>query len=129
MLLPCSESQCSRHIGLCPPAVLCGFCSRALLAFKARCSGSYSSRCQTPRLGSLMGGGCQNSLNCNVIIFQFVVTHSAGIGFDYYGGSALPAILLWLLSLGGRTSFGRFKSFLSMVVQWLVVILMFCKTS
>ena len=45
------------------------------------------------------------SLSCNVIIFQFVVTHSAGIGFDYYGGSALPTILLWLLSLGGRTSF------------------------
>lgn len=38
-------------------------------------------------------------LSCNVITSQFVVTHLAGIGFDYYGGSAPPTILWFLLCL------------------------------
>lgn len=65
------------------------------------------------------GRASELSLSCNGMIFQFVVTHSAGIGFDYYGGSAPPPVLSWLpLRLWVvEHLFCRFRSFLSMVVR------------
>ena len=82
------------------PPVLWSSCTRALLAFKAKCSGGSSSRGQTLRLGSLTWGSglsllCENL--CNIIIFQFVGPPSGGYTIWLCRESAPPTILLWLL--------------------------------
>ena len=66
------------------PLVLCSSCTQALLAFKAKCSGSSSSQCQTSRLGSLTWGSEVSLLwenLCDTIIFQFVGHPPGGYGF------------------------------------------------
>ena len=54
------------------PPVLWNSCDQTLLAFKARFTGGSSSRCQTPRLGSLTWGSELSLLwenFCGIIIF------------------------------------------------------------
>ena len=80
--------------------VLWSSCGQALMTFKAKCSGSTSSWCQTPRLGSLTWGSELSFLQenlCDMIIFQSVGHPPGGYGTWFYHECAPPAISLWLL--------------------------------
>ena len=109
--------------------VLWSSCNQAPLAFKTKCSGGSSSWCQTPRLGSLTWGSELSLLwenFCDIINFQFVVTHLVGIGFDCITNVPfLPSRCGFSFVFGCKIFFGNFLSCLLMVVQQLVVILVF----
>ena len=82
------------------PPVLLKSCHQILLSFKVWFSRSFSSRCWTPRLGSLTWGS-EPSLQwvhfCGISVLQFVSHPSGCYGFWFYCDSAPPTISLWLL--------------------------------
>ena len=88
-----------------------------------------SSQCQTPRLGNLVWGSELSFLwenFCGIIILQFVGHPPRLYGIWLYCECTPPTISLWLLLYVFECrmfSFGSFQSFLLMVVQQLVVIL------
>ena len=80
------------------PQVLWKSFNQTLLAFKARFSG-YSTRCWTPRLGSLTRGSELPLLwdnFCGIIIFWFVGGPSGGYGNWFDHDSTPLTRLLWL---------------------------------
>ena len=109
------------------PPVLSKSCNQMSLAFKVWFSRNSSSRCQTPRLGSLTWGS-ESSLQwvdfCGIIVLQFV-SHPAVMGFDFIViVPLLPSHCGFSFVFGCRVSFLVCSSiFLSMIVQQLAVIL------
>ena len=74
------------------------FYDQVPLAFKAKCSGGFSFRCQTLRSGCLMWGSELSFLWENlyhVIIFQFVGHPPGGYGIWLYCECTPPTISLW----------------------------------
>ena len=110
------------------PPVLVKSCNQIPLAFQVWFSRNSSSRCQTPRLGSLMWGS-EPSLQwvdfCGISVLQFVSDPPSSYGIWFYCGCTLPTVSLWLLLFFGcGVSFLVSSSvFLLMIVQQLVVIL------
>ena len=105
---------------VCPPRVeslfppeLLKSCSQIPLAFKVWFSRNSSSRCQTPRLGSLTWGS-EPSLQlvdfCGINVLQFVSHPPSSYGIWFYFDCTPPTISLWLfLCLGMRgIFFGEF---------------------
>ena len=92
---------------LCPPRVeslffpvLLKCCNQIPLAFKVWFFGNSSSRCWTPRLGSLTWGSepfLQWVYFCGIIILQLVSHPPSGYGIWFYCNCAPPTISLWLL--------------------------------
>ena len=126
---PCA---CPPRVESLFPPVLWSSCTQAPLAFKAKGSGGSSSQCQIPRLGSLMWDSKLSLLwgkLCDIIIFQFVGRLPSGYGVLLYRESApLPSCCGFFFVFGCRISFfGRFQSFLSIVVQQSVVIGVFVR--
>ena len=82
------------------PPVLSKSCSQILLVFKVWFSRNSSSRCQTPRLGSLRWGS-EPSLQwvdfCGIRVLQFVSHPPSSYGIWFYCDCATPTISLWLL--------------------------------
>ena len=82
------------------PPVLLKSCNQIPLAFKVWFSRNSSSRCQTPRLGSLTWGS-EPSLQwvdfCGVSVLQFVSHPPSSYGIWFYCDCAPPTISLWLL--------------------------------
>ena len=82
------------------PPVLSKPCNQIPLAFKVWFSWNSSSRCQTPRLRSLMWGS-EPSLQwvdfCGIIVLQFVGHPPSGYGTWFYCDCAPPTVSLWLL--------------------------------
>ena len=110
--------------------VLWSSCHQAPLAFKAKCSGGSSSLCQIPRLGSQTWGSELSLLwenLCDTIIFQFVGHPPSRYGiWLYHKYALLLSCCGFFFVFGHRISFfGRFQSFLLMVVQQIVVVLVF----
>ena len=97
--------------------------------FKPKSPVGFSFQYQTPRLGILTWNLVFSLLGdklCYIIIFYFVVTYLTCMGFDYIMKSPLlPYCCDFSLSLNVEYLFGRFQSFVSIVVQQLVVILVF----
>ena len=92
---------------VCPPRVeslfcpvLSKSCNQIPLAFKVWFSRNSSSRCRTPRLGSLMWGS-EPSLQwvdfCGISVLQFVSHQPSSYGIWIYCDCAPPTISLWLL--------------------------------
>ena len=92
---------------VCPPRVeslfspvLSKSCNEIPLAFKVWFSGNSSSRCQTPRLGSLTWGS-ETSLHwvdfCVIIVLQFVSHPPCSYGIWFYCDCTPPTISLQLL--------------------------------
>ena len=103
--------------------VLWSSCIHGPLASKAKCFGGSSSWSQTLRLKILNWGSKLSLLleNLNdIIIFRFVGRPLGGYGSWWCDKNVHPVILSPLLCLEYRTSFfGKFQSFLSMVVKQL----------
>ena len=82
------------------PPVLWKSCNQIALAFKVWSSGNSSSRCWTPRLGSLTWGS-EPSLQwvdfCGIIVLQFVSHPPSGYGIWFYCDCAPPTVSLQLL--------------------------------
>ena len=82
------------------PLVLSKSCNQISLAFKVRFSGNSSSRCRTPRLGSLTWGS-EPSLQwvdfCGITVLQFVSHPPTGYGIWFYCDCAPPTNSLWSL--------------------------------
>ena len=82
------------------PPVLSKSCNQILLAFKVWFSRNSSSRCRTPRFGSLMWGS-KPSLQwvdfCGISVLQFVGHPSSSYGIWFYCYCAPPTISLCLL--------------------------------
>ena len=82
------------------PPVLSTSCNQIPLAFKVWLSRNSSSRCQTPRLGSLTWGS-EHSFQwvdfCGVSVLQFVSHPPSSYGIWFYCDCAPPTISLWLL--------------------------------
>ena len=82
------------------PTVLSKSCNQIPLAFKVWFSGNSSSRCWTPRLGSLMWGS-EPSLQwvdfCDISVLQFVSHPPSSYGIWFYCDCAPPTISLRLL--------------------------------
>ena len=82
------------------PPVLSESCNQIPLAFKFWFSRNSSSRCQTPRLGSLTWGS-EPSLQwvdfCGISVLQFVSHPPSSYGIWFYCDCAPPTISLWLL--------------------------------
>ena len=75
--------------------VLCSSCTQALIASQASCSGSFSSQCQTPRLGILTWGSELSLLwenFCRSLLSSLGLVHLGGMAFDQIV-SALPLLL------------------------------------
>ena len=89
----------SRVESLFPP-VLPKSCNQILLAFKVWFSRNSSSRCQTPRLGSLTWGS-EPSLQwvdfCGICFLQFVSHPPSSYGIWFYCDRAPPTVSLQLL--------------------------------
>ena len=92
---------------VCPPSVeslfppvLSKSCNQILLAFKVWFSRNSSSRCRTPRLGSLSWGS-EPSLQwvdfCGISVLQFVSHPPSSYGNWFYCDCAPPTISLWIL--------------------------------
>ena len=91
---------------VCPSRVECfsqslwTSCPQALLVLKAKYSGIFSSRCQTPRLGRLM---CGSELSLwwenlyDIINFKFLRCPPSGCGTWLHHENASAAVSLWLL--------------------------------
>ena len=112
------------------PPVLSKSCNQVPLGFKVWFSRNSSSRCQTPRLGSLTWGS-EASLQwvdfCGISVLQFVSHPPSSYGIWFCCDCASPTV-----SMGFSFVLGRGVSFLvsssvllSMIVQQLVVILVF----
>ena len=91
---------CSPRVESLFPQVLSMSCNQILLAFKVWFSWSSSSRCWTPRLGSLMWGS-EPSLQwvdfCGISVLQSVSHAPSSYGIWFYCDCAPPTISLWLL--------------------------------
>ena len=89
----------SRLESLFPP-VLLKSCNQISLAFKVWFSRNSSSRCCTPRLGSLTWG-LEPSLQwvdfCGISVLQFVSHPPSSYGIWFYCDCAPPTVSLWLL--------------------------------
>ena len=105
----CSFPWVLMHILLCVcpprmeslfPPVLSKSCNQIPLAFKVWFSRNSSSRCQTPRLGSLRWGS-EPSLQwvdfCGISVLQSVSHPSSSYGSWFHCDCALPTVSLWLL--------------------------------
>ena len=109
------------------PPVLSKSCNQILLAFKVWFSRNSSSRCRTPRLGSLTWGS-EPSLQwldfCGISVLQCVSHPPSSYGIWFYCDCAPPTISLWLLLCLWVWGIVLVSSsvFLSMIVQQLVVI-------
>ena len=82
------------------PPVLSKSCSQISLAFKVWFSRNSSSRCQTPRLGSLTWGSepsLQSVDLCGISVLQFVSHPRSSYGIWFYCDCTPPTISLWLL--------------------------------
>ena len=81
------------------PLVLLKSCNQTPLAFKVWFSRNSSSRCRTPRLGSLMWGS-EPSLQWvdfyGISLLQFVGHPPSSYGIWFYCDCTLPTISLWL---------------------------------
>ena len=95
------------------PLVVPKSCNQILVAFKVWFSRNSSSRCQTPRLGSMMCGS-EPSLQwvdfCGTCFLHFVSHPPSSYGIWFYCDSALPTVslrLLLCLSMWG-VFFGEF---------------------
>ena len=88
------------RVGSLFPAVLLKSCNQFPLGFKVWFSMNSSSRCQTPRLGSLMWGS-EPSLQwvdfCGVSVHQCVNHPPSSYGIWFYSDCAPPTISFWLL--------------------------------
>ena len=110
------------------PPVLSKSCNQIMLAFKVWFSRNSSSRCWTPRLGSLTWGS-EPSLQwvdfCGISILQFVSHPPSSYGIWFYCDCTPPTVSLWLLLCLWIWGISLVSShvFLSMIVQRLVVIL------
>ena len=82
------------------PPVLSKFCNQILLGFKVWFSRNSSSRCWTPRLGSLTWGS-EPSLQwvdfCGISVLPFVSHPLSSYGIWFYCDCAPPTISLWIL--------------------------------
>ena len=82
------------------PPVLSKSCNQFPLGFKVWFSRNFSSRCWTPRLGSLTWGS-EPSLQgvdfCHVSVLQSVSHPPSSSGIWFYCDCAPPTISLWLL--------------------------------
>ena len=82
------------------PPVLSKSCNQIPLAFKVWFSRNSSSRCQTPRLGSLTWGS-EPSLPwvdfCGISVLQFVSHPPSSYGIWFYFDCTPPTVSLWLL--------------------------------
>ena len=106
--------------GVSVSPVLWNSCNQTLLAFKIIISGGSSSSCQAPSLQSLTWRSRLSLLwenFCGISIFLFMSHPPRRCEILFYHDHTSPTVLLWLLCLGYK------KSFLSMVVQQLVVVL------
>ena len=82
------------------PQVLLKSCNHIPLAFKVWFSRNSSSRCQTPRLGSLTWGSeplLQWVDFCGISVLQFVSHPPSSYGIWFYCDCAPPTVSLWLL--------------------------------
>ena len=90
---------CPPRVGSLFPPVL-SICNQIPLAFKVWFSRNSSSRCQTPRLGSLTWGS-EPSLQwvdfCGISVLQFVSHPPSSHGIWFYCDCAPPTVSLWLL--------------------------------
>ena len=82
------------------PPVLSKSCNQFPLGFKVWFSRNSSSRCQTPRLGSLTWGS-EPSLQwvdfCGISVLQSVSHPPTSYGIWFYCDCAPPIVSLWLL--------------------------------
>ena len=82
------------------PPVLSKSCNQILLAFEVLFSRNSSSRCWTPRLGSLTWGS-EPSLQwgdfCRISVFQFVSHPPSSYGIYFYCDCTPSTVSLWLL--------------------------------
>ena len=82
------------------PPVLSKSCNQISLAFKVWFCRNSSSRCRTPRLGSLTWGS-EPSLQwvdfCGISVLQFVSHPPRSYGIWFYCDCAPPTVSLWLL--------------------------------
>ena len=118
---------CPPRVGSLFPPVLSKSCNQIPLGFKVWFSKNSSSRCQTPRLGSLTWGS-EPSLQwvdfCGISVLQLVSHPPSGYGIWFYCGCTPPTVslqlllCLWMWGIFFVTS----SVFLSMTVQQLVVI-------
>ena len=97
------------------------------LAFKAWFSRNSSSRCGTPRLGSLTWGSEPSLLwvgFCGISVLQFVRHPPISYGIWFYCDCAPPTVSLWFLLCLWMWGIFLVSSsvFLPMIVQQLVVI-------
>ena len=91
---------CPPRVGSLFPPVLSKSCNQFPLDFKVWFSRNSSSRCWTPRLGSLTWGS-EPSLQwvdfCGIIVLLFVSHPPSSYGIRFYSDCALPTVSLWLL--------------------------------
>ena len=91
---------CPPIVGSLFPPVLSKSCNQFPLGFKVWFSRNSSSRCQTPRLGSLMWGS-EASLQwvdfCGISVRQSVSHPPSSYGIWFYSDCAPPTLSLWLL--------------------------------
>ena len=112
------------------PPVLAKSCNPFPVGFKVWFSRNSSSRCRTPRLGSLTWGS-EPSLQwvdfCAISVRQSVSHPPSSYGIWFYCDCAPPTVSLWLLLCLWMWGIFLVSSsvFLSMIVQQLVVILVF----
>ena len=88
------------RVGSLFPSVLSESCNQFPLGFKVWFSMNSSSRCRTPRLGSLMWGS-EPSLQgvdfCGISVRQSVSHPPTSYGIWFYSNCAPPTVSLWLL--------------------------------
>ena len=101
--------------------VLWKSCNQIPLDFKVRFTGDSQCLYQIPRLGSLMWDSEPSQQGKNffgIIVLKSVVTHPAGMGFDFI--MIVPLLLscygFFFVFGNGVSSLGRFSILLSMAV-------------
>ena len=91
---------CSPRVESLFPPVLPKSCNQFPVAFKVWFSRNSSSRCRTPRLGSLTWGS-EPSLQwvdfCGISVLQSVSHPPSSYGIWFYCDCAPPTVSLWLL--------------------------------
>ena len=89
---------CPLGVGSLFPSVLSKSCNQIPLGFNVWFSMNSSSRCQTPRLGSLMGS--EPSLQwvdfCGLSVLQCVSHLPSSYGIWFYCDRTPPTVSLWL---------------------------------
>ena len=92
--------MCPTRVESLFPPVLLMSCNQIPLAFKVWFSRDSSSRCWTPRFGSLMSSS-EPSLHwvdfCGISVLQFLSHSPSSYGVWFYCDCAPPTISLWLL--------------------------------